>query len=70
MVAHIVLDTVASSSQGIILEVQDLEAGVEILDELTDLHRSLVISESHRVDREARLQFAQHTVSPMNENTY
>ena len=33
----VILDAVASPSQRIVLEIQDLETGVEVLDELADL---------------------------------
>ena len=50
----LVLDAIATLSQRIILQVQDLEAGVHILDELGNLHRPPVISQCDRVPRKTR----------------
>ena len=53
--AHTVLDTVAPPPQRVVLQVEDLEAGVHVLDEATDVERALVITQGHRVDSEAGL---------------
>ena len=44
---HIVLNAIASPSQRIVLEIQDLETSMEVLHELADLQRSLVVSEGN-----------------------
>ena len=44
---YIVLDTITSFSKRVILEVQYLKPGVEILHELTDYQRSMIIAQCH-----------------------
>lgn len=50
-----VLDGIAPLTQGIVLQIQDLEAGVEILDELVDEQRPLVVAHGDRVAGKAGL---------------
>jgi hypothetical protein len=50
-----VLQPVALSPQDIVLQVQDLEAGVYILDELVDEERALVVAECDSVACKAGL---------------
>jgi hypothetical protein len=42
--AHVVLDSIGSPPQRIILQIQDLEPSVHIFDELADLKRTLVVA--------------------------
>lgn len=44
-----VLDAVAALAQSVVLEVEDLEAGVDVFDELADLHRLAVVALGHGV---------------------
>ena len=44
---HAVLDTIATLPQRIILEIEYLKAGMDVLDELSNLQRSTVIAERH-----------------------
>lgn len=54
--AHLVLDRVAASAESVVLQIQKLKAGKEILDELADEHRTLVVPKRDRVTSEARLK--------------
>jgi len=45
-----IFDAITSPPQGIILEIQNLKASVDVLDELTDLKWSLVISQCDTID--------------------
>lgn len=49
---HVVLDGVDPLAKNVVLQVEQLEAGVEILDKLGDLHSQLIITESDRVGGE------------------
>ena len=40
----IVLDAIAAPSEGIILQIENLKASVEIFDELADLNGPLIVS--------------------------
>ena len=59
-----VLDAVASFSQSIILQVQYLEAGMHVFDELADLQWSAIISQSHAVAGETCLYLSAVTPVP------
>src|SRR5437868_2267984 len=48
-----VLDRVDSFAQNVVLEVEHLEAGVEVLDEGADPHGQLRVAEGHRVHSQA-----------------
>ena len=50
----LVLDAIATLAQRVVLQVQDLEPSVHLLDELGNLHRPPVITESDRIPRETR----------------
>jgi len=52
---HFVLYAVTTSSQRVILEVEDLEASMKVFDELADHQRSLIIAQRHRVARKTSL---------------
>lgn len=54
---HAVLDTIAAAPQGVVLQIQDLEAGVHVLNELTDLEGPLIIAQGNRVDGQSRKLF-------------
>lgn len=56
---HIVLDTVTPAPQRIILQIEDLEAGVDILDKLADVQRPLIIAQRNGVDSQPRQLFYQ-----------
>ena len=51
---YAILDAVAPDPERAVLEVEYLEARVDILDELADLQWPLVVAERHGVDRQAR----------------
>lgn len=42
-----VLDTITPLSQCIVLEIEYLEAGMDVLDKLSNLQRSSVVAERH-----------------------
>jgi len=48
-----ILDRVDPLPQDVVLEVEHLEAGVEVLDEGADPHRQLRVAEGHRVHSQA-----------------
>jgi hypothetical protein len=50
----LVLHTVTALAQRVVLQVQNLEASVHFLNELGNLHRAPVISQSDRVSRQTR----------------
>lgn len=50
-----VLEAVAPAAQDVVLEVEDLEAGEDVLDELVDEQWALVVAERDGVAREAGL---------------
>lgn len=45
-----VLDRIDALPQDVVLEVQQLEAGVQVLDEVADLDSELVVTKGNRVD--------------------
>jgi len=53
--SHFVLDAVTPSSQRVILEVENLETGMKVFDELADHQWSLVVAERHRIARKTSL---------------
>lgn len=50
-----VLDTVGSLAKRIILKIQDLESGMEMLDELCNVHRTRVVTLSYAIASETCL---------------
>jgi hypothetical protein len=50
-----ILQSVAAAAQAVVLEVEDLETRVQVLDELVDEKRTLVITESDGITCEACL---------------
>jgi hypothetical protein len=50
-----VLQPVAAAAQAVVLEVEDLEARMQVLDELVDEQRSLVVAERDSVASKASL---------------
>lgn len=48
-----VLDTINTLAKVVVLQVQKLEAGMDVLDEGADKDRQLAIAESHSVDGQA-----------------
>lgn len=55
MLTYAILDTVATLAQDIILQVQELESSKQLLDKVANLHGTVVITESDRVDGQTRL---------------
>jgi hypothetical protein len=53
-----VLQTIATASQTVVLEVEDLEACMQVLDELIDQQRTLVIAEGDSITSETCLSHA------------
>lgn len=53
-----VLEPVAPTAQTVVLEVEDLEARMQVLDELVDQQRALVVAECDSVASEAGLQMS------------
>ncbi len=47
---HIILNAIASPPKRVIFQIENLEAGVEILDEPADLQWPLIIAKCHRVN--------------------
>lgn len=47
--AYSVFDAVASPAEGVVFEVQELEAGVDVFDELADLEGPREVAECHGV---------------------
>lgn len=43
---HLVLDDITALAQDVVLQVQNLEASMDVLDEPTDLMRAVVITQS------------------------
>ena len=54
-VLHPVLEPVAAAAQAVVLQVEDLEAGEQVFDELVDQQRTLVVAEGDGVACEAGL---------------
>jgi hypothetical protein len=52
---HIVLDTVASLAEDVVLQIQQLESRVDVRNELADLQRPGIVAEGDRVHRQTRL---------------
>lgn len=52
---YTVFDAVTPLAQNIILQVQQLEPGKQILDEIADLHGARVVAQCDRVHSQARL---------------
>jgi hypothetical protein len=50
-----VLQPVAAAAQAVVLEVEDLEARVQILDKLVDEQRSLIVAQGDGITSEAGL---------------
>lgn len=48
-ILDLVLETVAPPAQRVVLEVENLKAGKEVLDKLIDEKRALIISKSDRI---------------------
>ena len=53
-----VLQSVAAATQAVVLEVEDLETRMQVLDELIDEKRTLVITESYCVTCETCLSLS------------
>ncbi len=51
--AYVVFNAIATLSEGIIFEIQDLEARMELLYKRGYLKRTLVVTEGHGVDSES-----------------
>lgn len=56
---HLVLDSVAPLPQAVVLEVENLEAGVNVFDELADLQWAAIVSQCDRVACKPRELFDQ-----------
>jgi hypothetical protein len=54
-ILHPVLEPVAAAAQAVVLQVEDLEAGEQVLDELVDQQRALVVAERDGVACETGL---------------
>ena len=52
---HVVLEAVVALAQRVVLQVQQAEAGVELVDEVGDAQRPAVVARGHAVDRQPRL---------------
>jgi hypothetical protein len=52
---HLILDAVGAPSQRIVLQIQNLEAGMDIFHKMADGKRTMVIAERNGVDSKARL---------------
>jgi hypothetical protein len=50
-----VLEPIATAAQTVVLEVEDLEASVQVLDELVDQQRTLVVAEGDSIASETCL---------------
>ena len=55
--AYRVLDPITPSSESVVLQIQELEARVDVFDELADLKRAAEITHRHRVRRKSSLIF-------------
>ena len=51
-----ILDAITALPERVVLQVQDLEARVDVLDELADLQRPAIVSQRDRVARKASLK--------------
>lgn len=54
-ILHSVLESIAPPAQDVVLQVEDLEACEDVLDELIDENRSLIIAESDGIARKTSL---------------
>ena len=52
---HVILQAIVALPQGIVFEVEEAEAGVQLVDEGGDVQGPGVVSGSHAVDRQPRL---------------
>ena len=55
MFSHMVFDAIRPSSERIVFQIENLKAGVEILDESSNGQGALVIPKRDRVDRQPSL---------------
>ena len=53
---HAVFDAVTPSAERIVLEIEDLKAGVHVLDEAADPARPFIVAHGHRVDCKSSLR--------------
>ena len=53
---HVVLQAVVALPQGVVFEVEEAEAGIQLVDEGGDVQGPGVVSGGHAVDRQSRLR--------------
>lgn len=53
---HAVLDSITPLAQNVVLQIQQLESSEEVLDELANLDRAVIVAECDRVDGQTRLE--------------
>lgn len=54
-----IFETIAFPAQYVVLQIEDLEAGMDVLDELIDEQRTFVVAERDGIARETSLQTCQ-----------
>lgn len=67
---HVVLQAVVALPQGVVFEVEEAEAGIQLVDEGGDVQGPGVVSGGHAVDRQSRLRDRETGMSQQGSSSW